>query len=117
MGHPPNGQEENHQMAMQVAQLVDRTTFDVPATAFGILERSFHPHAPAINDDELATRWPIGNHDPNLVIARFPAESQRGGKAMLLPDQSRTIPLLPFFFDQLSAAEPGCIASLVLAPH
>ncbi len=117
MRDPPDSQKEHHQVTMQMADLRDRTALDVPAPAFSILKGRFDPHAPAIDLDQLPRGRAIRNDDPDFFIARFPTESQRGGKAMLLPDQGRTIPLLAFFFDQLSSTLPGRVASLVLTAH
>src|SRR5262249_56552681 len=71
---PPDGEKQDHQVTIEVGNLADRTALDVPASAFGILKRGFHPHAPAIDLDELATSRQIGDHDPDLLVTWFPAD-------------------------------------------
>src|SRR6266699_1477470 len=117
MRDPPDSQKEHHQVTMQMADLRDRAALDVPAPAFRILKGRFDPHAPAIDLDQLPRGRAIRNDDPDFFIARFPTERKLGGKAMLLPDQGRTIPLLAFFFDQLSSTRPWRVASLDLSAH
>src|SRR5215813_5366927 len=96
MRHPPDSQKQDHQVAIEVGSLEDRTALDVPTPAFGILKGGFHPHAPAIDLDQLAASRPIRDHDPDFFITWFPAHGKFSLKAVLFPDQSRTIPLLTF---------------------
>lgn len=117
MRHPPHGQKEHHQVTIEVADHRDRAALDLPASAFGILKGRFHPHAPAIHLDQLATSRQIGDHHPDLFVARFPAHSQRSCKAVLLPNQGRAVPLLTWACDELSPTLPGRPAALVLAAH
>jgi len=86
MRDPPDGQKEDHQVAIEVANLRDGAALDVPAAALGILEGGFHTHAPSIDFDQLTGGRQSGNHDPELLIARLPTQSQRGRKALFLPD-------------------------------
>ncbi len=114
MRHPPDGQKEDQQVAIEVAQHPDGAALDTPTSAFGILKGRFHPHAPAIDLDQLATSRPIGDHNPDLFVAWLPAHSQRSFKAVLLPNQGGAVPLLTFSCDELSPTLPDRPASLVL---
>src|SRR5216683_1066164 len=117
MRDPPDSQKEQHQVTMQMAGLRDRAALDVPATTFGVLKGGFHTHTPSIDLDQLAASRQIGNHDPHLLIARFPAHRKPGGKAMLLPNQGRAVPLLTFSGHELSPTLPERVAPLILPTH
>src|SRR5437588_12785419 len=117
MSHPPDRQKEHHQVPIEVVNLTDGTAFDVPPSTFGVLKSGFDAHAPPIHLDELASRRPVGNHHPDLFIAWFPTDRQRGGKAVLLPNQRLAVPLETFFGHKLSHGLPLGEPSFEVTTH
>src|ERR1700694_3710686 len=117
MSDPPQRQKEDHQIAVEVLNLTDATAFDVPPSAFGVLKGGFDAHAPPIHLDELSSRRSVGNHHPHLFIAWFPTDRQRGGKAVLLPNQRPAVPLETFFGHKLSDGLPRGEASFEVTTH
>src|SRR5260370_8700333 len=85
MSPPPDRQKEHHQIPIEVVDVTHPTALDVPPSTFGILKSGFDAHPPPIHLDELSRRRPVGNHHPDLVIAWFPTDSQRGGETGPLP--------------------------------
>src|SRR5260370_13749426 len=117
MSPPPDRQKEHHQIPIEVVDVTHPTALDVPPSTFGILKSGFDAHPPPIHLDELSRRRPVGNHHPDLVIAWFPTDSQRGGKAMLLPNQRLAVPLQTFFGHKLSDGLPLGEPSFEVTTH
>src|SRR5260370_21663307 len=95
MSPPPDRQKEHHQIPIEVVDVTHPTALDVPPSTFGILKSGFDAHPPPIHLDELSRRRPVGNHHPDLVIAWFPTDSQRGGKTRPPPTQHISVATPP----------------------
>src|SRR5437879_5664418 len=117
MSHPPDRQQEDHQIPVEVVNDADPTALDIPPSAFHILKRGFDAHPPSIDLDELSGGRQVRNHHPDLFISRFPTDGQGGRKAVLLPDQCLAVPLETFSGEKLSNQLPILIPSFELATH
>src|SRR5712691_6833380 len=91
MRDPPHGQKECQQQAIQVRPVHNPTGFNIPATAFAILKRRFHTHAPGIDLDLSASRSPIPDEEPPLSTASVPYQAPRRFQRFLLPGPGRAI--------------------------
>jgi len=72
MRDPPHGQKEREQQAIQMGPVHNPTGFDVPTTAFAILKRCFHAHAPRICLNLSTPSSLITDEEPWLLTAWVP---------------------------------------------
>src|SRR5712691_11192620 len=106
MRDPPHGQKECQQQAIQVRPVHNPTGFNIPATAFAILTRRFHTHAPGIDLDLSASCSLITDEEPRLFTAWVPYQAHRRFQRLLLPDPGRAIPAIAWLEHDLTKALP-----------
>jgi hypothetical protein len=94
MRDPPHGQKECQQQAIQVRPVHNPTGFNIPATAFAILKRRFHTHAPGIDLHLSASGSLLADEQPRFLTAWVPDKTDVGVQRFLLPDPGCAIPAI-----------------------
>src|SRR5712691_7283465 len=106
MRDPPHGQKQHEQQAIQVCSVHNPTGFDVPASAFAILKRRFHTHAPGIFLNLSAPSSLITDEEPRLLTAWVPNQADIGVQRLLLPHTCFAIPAIAWLEHDLAKALP-----------
>lgn len=115
MSHPPDGQKEREQQAVQMGSHLELGGFNVPTAGLGILKARLHAHAQGIRANAHLPSRQIGNEEPGLFKGFLPRGAHIGFESLFLPDARTAIPLLAFLVDEALEGRP--VTPLFLLAH
>jgi hypothetical protein len=91
MGDPPHGHTQRQQQPIEPLQVGNQAGFEIPATAFGVLEGGFHSHAQRILVHAPSACRQIGDQEPGFSMLLIP-DGARGAVSSVSSSQSKTCP-------------------------
>jgi hypothetical protein len=78
MGQPPETEKDDEEQSIEARAVGDHGAFQVPATAFAILEGRFHAHSARILAQALPSSGSVRDDDPGILLVGLPAGTDLG---------------------------------------
>jgi hypothetical protein len=100
-------EKDDEEQTIEARAVSDDRAFQVPATAFEILEGRFDAHPAGILAQALPSRWSVRDDDPGILLVGLPAGTDLGGDRLVVPKLDGAEPVAPTLRRQLPTGEPG----------
>jgi hypothetical protein len=107
MGQPPETEKDDEQQSIEARAVGDHRAFQVPATAFEIVEGRFDAHPEGILAQALPSSGAVRDDDPGILLLRLPAGTDLGGDRLVVPELDGAEPVAPTLRRQLPTGEPS----------